>query len=109
MGKLFRAVVLFAGIGALMSAGGLITVAPAQVKDKDKDKKKDAKEAEEIGVTEVYMAKDGWRFRIKNAEGKSIAIGVVGHDKKEDAMKVVEQVKHTLNKGKVEVIKEEKK
>ena len=107
MGKLFRAVVLFAGIGTLMSAGGLITVAPAQVKDKDK--KKDAKEAEEIGVTEVYMAKDGWRFRIKNAEGKSIAIGVVGHDKKEDAMKVVEQVKHTLNKGKVDVIKEEKK
>jgi uncharacterized protein YegP (UPF0339 family) len=106
MGKLFRAAVLFAGIGALMSAGGLITVAPAQVKDKDK---KDAKAADEIGVTEVYMAKDGWRFRIKNAEGKSIAIGTVGHDKKEDALKTVELVKHTLTKGKVEVLKEEKK
>lgn len=101
MGKLFRAIVLVAGIGTLMSAGGLVTVAPAQDKKKDK---KDAKD--EVGVTEVYKAKDGWRFRIKNAEGKSVAIGTSGQDTKEDALKIVDFVKTTLAKGKVDVIKE---
>jgi hypothetical protein len=105
MGKLFRAVVLFGALLALMAAGGLITVAPAQ--DKDKGKTKAA--PEEIGVTEVYKAKDGWRFRIKNHEGKSVAIGTVGQDTKEEAVKIVEFVKTTLVKGKVEVLKEEKK
>ncbi len=112
MGKLFRAIVLVAGIGALISAGGLVTVAPAQDK-KDKDTKKDKKDTkatkEEIGVTEVYKAKDGWRFRIKNAEGKSVAIGTVGQDTKEEALQIVEFVKTTLAKGKVDVLKEEKK
>ena len=54
------------------------------------------------------MAKDGWRFRIKNAEGKSIAISTTGHDKKEDVMKLLDTVKATLTKGKVE-IKDDKK
>ena len=103
MGKLFRAVILCAGIGALMSAGGL-TPALGQ-----KDKKDTKAAKEEIGVTEVYKAKDGWRFRIKNAEGKSVAIGTVGQDTKEEAIKIVEYVKTTLAKGKVEVLKEEKK
>src|SRR5262249_60138585 len=112
MGKLLRLCVLFGAIAALMSATGL-TTAPAQVKDKkdDKakvdDKKTDAKE--EIGVTEVYMAKDGWRFRVKNTEGKSIAIGTIGYDKKEDCLKVVDAVKATLTKGKVVEIKDDKK
>jgi hypothetical protein len=113
MGKLFRAIVLVAGIGALMSAGGLVTVAPAQDK-KDKDAKKDKKDAkatkEEIGATEVYKAKDGWRFRIKDTTtDKSVAIGVVGYDTKEEALAKLDFVKTTLTKGKVDVLKEEKK
>src|SRR5262245_54691739 len=113
MGKLLRLCVLFGAIAALMSATGL-TIAPAQVKDKKDDKAKvddkaktDAKE--EIGVTEVYMAKDGWRFRVKNTEGKSIAIGTIGYDKKDDVMKVIDTVKATLTKGKVVEIKDDKK
>jgi hypothetical protein len=107
MGTLLRSFVLFAALGGILVATDL-AVAPAQTKDKKDDKKADAK-ADEIGVTEVYMAKDGWRFRIKNPEGKSIAIGTTGHDKKEEALHIVEQVKLTLTKGKVVEIKEDKK
>lgn len=105
MGKLFRVVVLFAAIVAVMYAGGLTSIAPAQGKGKAKPKVG----ADEVGVTEVYKAKDGWRFRIKNNAGKSVAIGTVGFETKEDAQKMVDFVKTTLEKGKVNVLKEEKK
>lgn len=114
MCKLLRLCVLFAAMAALVTATGL-TSAPAQVKDKDKktDKKTEDKAKvdapEEVGVAEVYLAKDGWRFRIKNAAGKSIAIGTVGYDKKEDCMKVLDVVKATLSKGKIVEMPEEKK
>lgn len=110
MGKLLRSFVLFAAIAGVMTAAG-VSSAPAQVKDKDKkdDKKDDKAKVDELGVAEVYMAKDGWRFRIKNAEGKSVAIGTTGFDKKEDALKVLELVKATLTKTKVVEIKEDKK
>lgn len=115
MNKFLRAFVLFAAIVGLMTAAG-VSSAPAQVKDKDKkvvdDKKKvDDKKtapADELGKIEVYMAKDGWRFKVMNTEGKSIAIGTVGFDKKEDALKTLELLKTTLNKVKPEV-REEKK
>jgi uncharacterized protein YegP (UPF0339 family) len=109
MRKLLRSFVLFAAISGLLTAAGL-SVAPAQVKDKKDDKPKDDKtKVEEIGVTEVYMAKDGWRFRIKNADGKSVAIGTIAHEKKEDALKAVEFVKTAMTKGKVVEIKDDKK
>jgi uncharacterized protein YegP (UPF0339 family) len=104
MSKLFRAVLLFAAIGAVMAAGNLFSPATAQVKKKAPTTQKD-----EVGVTEVYKAKDGWRFRIKNAAGKSVAIGTVGFDTKEDAEHMVDFVRTTLTKGKVNVLKEEKK
>jgi uncharacterized protein YegP (UPF0339 family) len=107
MGKLLRLSALFAALAVLVTVGGF-AVAPAQVKDKKDDKAK-VEAKDEIGVTEIYMAKDGWRFRVKNAEGKSIAIGTVGYDKKEDAHKVVDLLKATLTKGKVVEVKEEKK
>lgn len=116
MSKLLRSSVLFAAIAGLLVAAGL-PVAPAQVKKDDKkddkkdtkkdDKKTDAKD--ELGVAEVYMAKDGWRWRIKNAEGKSIAIGVVGYETKEEALKILDAVKATLTKTKVVEIKDDKK
>lgn len=98
----FRSFVLFAAIAALVAAGGGLSSAPALQKEKDK-------KAEEVGTVEVFKAKDGWRYRVKNTEGKSIAGGFVGHEKKEDAMKEVELLKATLAKGKVIEIKEEKK
>ncbi|MCE9565209.1 MAG: hypothetical protein K8U57_24520 [Planctomycetes bacterium] len=110
MSKFLRSFALVAVIGGLITVTGL-SVAPAQVKDKDKkdDKAKVDPKADDIGVTEVFMGKDGWRFRIKNADGKSIAIGTMAFDKKEDAVKMVESLKTILSKGKVVEMKEEKK
>jgi uncharacterized protein YegP (UPF0339 family) len=102
MSKLFRAVILVAAIGAVMAAGNLTTVAPAQ------EKKKGAAKAE-VGVAEVYKAKDGWRLRIKNPEGKVIAMSPVGLDEKEAVLRNLDIVKATLNNDKVEVLKEVKK
>ncbi len=93
----FRSFVLFAAIAALVAAGGLSS-APAFQKDKDKK--------EEVGTVEVYKAKDGWRFRVKNAEGKSVAVGMQGYEKKDEALKEVESLKTTLAKGKVVEIKD---
>jgi uncharacterized protein YegP (UPF0339 family) len=109
MSKLFRAAVLFAAIGAVMYAGGLTTTAPAQVKDKkDPDKKKVDVDEDEVGVVEVYKSKEGWRYRVKNAEGKTIAMPAVGYDTPDDAMKILNQVKNTLAKAKVKVLKDKK-
>jgi uncharacterized protein YegP (UPF0339 family) len=79
--------------------------APAQ----DKAKKEVKAAPDQPGHAEVYMAKDGWRFRIKNPEGKSIAIGTIGFEKKEDCLKALDVVKGALTKGKVVEIDGEKK
>ena len=75
-----------------------------------KGKGKEGREGRGRSATiEEYQAKDGWRFRIKNADGKSVAIGTVGYEKKEECLKVVDFVKATMAKAKVTEIKEEKK
>ena len=99
MRTLIRSFALFALVAALVAAAG-VSSAPALQKEKDK---------EEVGTVEVFKGKDGWRFRVKNAEGKSIAGGYVPHEKKEDCLKEVEFLKTTFAKGKVVEIKEEKK
>lgn len=98
MRTLLRSFALFALAAAVVAAVGL-SEAPALQKEKDK------KGAEEVGTVEVYQAKDGWRFKVLNAEGKSVAIGTVGFDKKEDALKTLEFIKATLNKAKVTEVK----
>ncbi|VTR91098.1 unnamed protein product [Gemmata massiliana] len=92
-----RSFALFAVVAALIASTGS-SPAPAL-----------QKKTEEVGTIEVYKAKDGWRFRIKNTEGKSVAIGTVGYEKKEEALKEVEFLKATFAKGKVVEVKEEKK
>ncbi|AMV29720.1 hypothetical protein VT84_35325 [Gemmata sp. SH-PL17] len=93
-----RSFALFAVVAALIASTGF-SPAPAALQ----------KKTEEVGTIEVYKAKDGWRFRIKNTEGKSVAIGTVGYEKKEEAMKEVEFLKATFARGKVVEVKEEKK
>lgn len=106
MGKLFRAVVLLAAIAAVMSAGSLTTLAPAQEKKKAN---KAVGADDDVGTVEIYKAKDGWRYRVKNAQNKTIAIPGAGYETPEDVAKILNQVKATLNKAKVKVPKEEKK
>lgn len=111
MRTLFRSLVLFAVAAALTASAGL-SDAPARQKDKDKkveEKKAEEKKVEEVGTVEVYQAKDGWRFRVKNAEGKSIAVGTVGYEKKDECLKAVEVLKATMAKAKVTEVKDDKK
>ena len=104
MRTLFRSFALFALVAALVVSAGL-SDAPARQKEKDKDKKA----ADEVGTIEVYQLKDGWRFRVKNAEGKSVAVGLVGYETKAECLKVVDSLKTTMAKAKVIEIKEDKK
>lgn len=108
MGNLVRGIALFAAIGAVIYAGGFSAIAPAQDKQKkgDKDKKSVKAKAENLSVTEIYKAKDGWRFRVRSGEGKTIAISVLGYETKEEARKTFDLVKATIASGKVEVLKE---
>ncbi len=112
MRQLIRPLILFCAIAGVVGSAAL-TDAPARQKDdkKDpkKDDKKDTKGAAEVGSIEVFMAKDGWRIRVKNAEGKSVVVGTVGYDKQEDALKTVDFLKATFAKGKVSVEKADKK
>src|SRR5207247_1353208 len=99
-GKIVRTVVLTAAMAAL--ALGLS--APAQEKKGTKDAK-----ADKHGTVEVWEAKDGYRFKILDADGKTVAMSAKGYDKADDAKKALEFVKHTLNTAKVTELKGEKK
>lgn len=111
MRKVIGVMTLAVGLGVLATSA--LSPVDAQVKDPkakvDPKTKVDpkAKEAPAAGGTvEVYKAKDGYRFRIKNAEGKTIAMPPRGEDSEEDAIKVLEEVKATLNKVKPTKVKD---
>jgi uncharacterized protein YegP (UPF0339 family) len=106
--KLMCSLALFAAVAALVAAAAPTAVVARQKEKDKKDTKKDTK-AVEPGAIEVYQAKDGWRFRVVNEEGKSIAIGTQGFEKKEDCLAAIEFVKTTFAKSKVTEIKGEKK
>lgn len=101
------------GLCLLLKAGApaevLAQASPVDQKDKQKaEKKENGSRAASGGVVEVYQAKDGWRFRIKNAQGKSLAIGVVGYSTKEEALQVVQQVQGILNSPNVVTLEKKK-
>ena len=100
MGKIVRTVVLMAAMVTL--AVGLS--APAQ----EKKGSKDAKDTK-AGTVEVWEAKDGYRFKVVDADGKTVAMSAKAYDKADDAKKALEFVKHTLNTAKVTEVKGEKK
>jgi uncharacterized protein YegP (UPF0339 family) len=108
MRQFLRAFVLLVAVATLTTTMQ-VTSLPGQTKEKEKEKKDPKVVPEETGSTEVYMGKDGWRFRVKNAEGKSVAVGTISFEKKEECLKAVEVVKTALVKGKVVELKEEKK
>lgn len=104
MGKIVRTLVLSAAMAGLVVAGGLVS--PAQEK-KTKDTK-DTK-AEKAGTIEIYEAKDGFRFRIKDADGRTVAQATKGYDKADDARKALESIKATVNAVKLDEVKTQKK
>jgi uncharacterized protein YegP (UPF0339 family) len=99
MTHLMRGLVLVVGMSGLVLAGGGFIPAPAQ-------DKKDTK----TGTVEIYKDKSGeYRFRIKDADGKVIAMTPKGYDTKEECHKALDLVKATLNTAKVIEVKEDKK
>lgn len=110
MGKIARCLVLVAGMAGLVVAGG-VTAATAVQKEKEKakdtkaDKDKDAKA--EKGTVEVAEDKAGqYRFRIKDADGKVIAMPPKGYAEKADVLKALDQIKATLTKVKPVEVKD---
>ncbi|QJW94039.1 YegP family protein [Frigoriglobus tundricola] len=102
-----RALFLAAGLTGLVLAVGF-SVAPAQ--DKKGDAKKDAKAAEKVGTVEIYKDRSGeFRFRVKDVDGKVVAMPPKGYDTKEECQKVLDLIKVTLNTAKVTEVKDDKK
>jgi uncharacterized protein YegP (UPF0339 family) len=60
------------------------------------------------GTIEVYKAKKGFRYRIKDDEGKTVAMPLpqMHWESKEDTLKAIDEVRAILNKGKVIDVKE---
>lgn len=84
----------FARAAALLAAALAVSAVAFATADDKKDPKKDA------GVAEVYKGKDGWRFRIKGTDGKSIATSPKGYGDKEDALKMLDTIKDILTNTK---------
>ncbi|HSQ54665.1 MAG TPA: hypothetical protein VLM40_02885 [Gemmata sp.] len=106
MAKMLRSFALFAAIIGLTAATSLNTPAPAQEKKLATAEVSGAQA--DLGTIEVYTdKKDQWRYRVR-VSGKSIAIGTVGYKTKAECLKVVEQLKTIMAKGKVVEIEEKK-
>ena len=62
-----------------------------------------------MGTIEIKknVEKGTWRYTVKNAEGKTIALPLsrLNWESKEECLKAVEELKMILNKGKITELK----
>jgi hypothetical protein len=93
MSKFARPIVLAVAMAAL--AGGAMTTAQDKKAATPQDKKKDDKK-EVKGKVEYYEGNDGWRIRVKNADGKTFLMSNKGVATKEDVLKELEDAKAIL-------------
>ena len=106
--NIVRALLLWVGISGMIIASGGFPSAPAQEK-KDKKDAKDAKAAK-AGTIEIYKDRAGdFRFRVKDADGKVVAMPPSGYETKEECQKALDFIKTTLNTVKPTEVKDEKK
>ena len=118
--KALRSLVMF-GILLSLSTAMVVSVEAQEKKDTKKDdtkkddtkktdtKKSDAKDTPKkmgVGSIEIYKAKDGFRYRIKDADDKVIAMPPKAFETAEDAQNILDFLKETLTKGKTKVIKD---
>jgi uncharacterized protein len=95
-------------VGLAVLAVPAMPLADAQdKKDMKKDGKKDAKKGDKKdakakdGSVEIYKDNSGaFRFRVKDGDGKVIAMPAKGYAEKADVEKVLEQIKAILEKAK---------
>jgi uncharacterized protein YegP (UPF0339 family) len=100
MTKLLRTCALMTALAVL--AGGTTTLVVAQ------EKKKKEKSEAKVGSVEIYKAKNGFRYRIKNGDGKTVAMPLpqMSWETKKEVEDAISDLKETLNKGKVVDVKE---
>lgn len=110
MTKLLCSLVLFAGMTGLVSSGSL-GLALAQDK---KDTKKDVKDTKTTkaapAVIEVNEGKDGkFRFFVRDADDKLLAMSGTGFATREDAVKAIEKLRDALPTAKIAAPKKDEK
>ena len=99
--RAFLALAMFAGVVGLAS----MNIEAQTKKDAPPAKKV---EAAKLGAVEIYKGKAGMRYRIVDAEGKTIAMPPPAKhwETKDDVIKAIDEVKDTLNKVKPTEVKE---
>ena len=95
---------------ALMTSVGVEAQVKGKVDPKD-TKKVDAKESKKeagVGGIEIYKGKNGFRYRVVDAEGKTIVMPIPNKswETREEVLKALEGLKETLNKAKPVDVKE---
>lgn len=120
MTRTIRTLALMAALAVMAAATGTVAQdkkkddkKPADTKkdDKKKDEKKDDKKAEvkkEAGIN-IYKNDNGrWRYRIVNADGKTIVMPVplASWDTKADCEKAIADLKALLNSAKPTEVKD---
>jgi hypothetical protein len=101
MRKAIAFVVLSLSLAVVGSS--VLTTSSADAQDKTKTK---AKKEAAVGTVEIYKAKDGFRYRIKDPDGKVIAMPPRARESKEDVAKDLEEIKATLEKVKPSEVKD---
>ncbi|MEZ6139833.1 MAG: hypothetical protein R3B84_04600 [Zavarzinella sp.] len=89
---------------ACMLIAGMLTLSQTGVDAQTKGKAKDTKgSVTATGTIEVYKGKKGFRYRIKNAEGKTVAMPLpqAAYETRDECLKAIEDLKAILNGGKI--------
>jgi uncharacterized protein YegP (UPF0339 family) len=104
MTQFLRSLALMTALGVTVAATG--TMAQEKKEKKPADTKKADDKEEKIGKVEIYEVKDGFRFRILGADGKSIGMASRSYKTKDDCSKAYDELKAIVAKVKpVEVTK----
>jgi uncharacterized protein YegP (UPF0339 family) len=107
MRKVLVCALMIAAMAAFTGVNTTPTMAQATKKDKDSKKAKDAKPA---GVIEIAEGKDDkFRFFVRNAEGKLLAMSSPGGFATEkDAKEAIDDLKEVISSAKVTTKKPDK-
>ncbi|HJZ94156.1 MAG TPA: hypothetical protein VKE40_25050 [Gemmataceae bacterium] len=106
MRKTIGLITLVFGLAVVMATNAPQIDAQEKAAKQKKGEDKKAAPAAKVGTIEIFKGKDGYRFRIKDVDGKVIAMPPRGQDNKEDVLKDLEEIKETLAKAKPTEIKD---
>lgn len=104
--KTVRTLLLPLALAAAVGAAALDSASAQDKKGKDKDKKPSVSAT---AVFEVYKdTADEFRFRLKDAEGTLLATSGKGYKTQADCLKVIDTIRNTAPKAKLEDLTKKK-